>query len=189
MINSTEKKYSLVKESEKSSLRDNMLERYKEDGYATSILAKPLVEDCVSDVLRRKRGIEYIEAIKKGDEMTDLDRKIIEMTINDIQEQIEEQIVENESVDEQQIEYTDKFITSISKCFITGCEVHTLFGGFIHYGRNVNSYDLRPISEMPERMKIGYDAFCQNPDCLSVEVYEHHICVIAKDGRSFVLNI
>lgn len=162
---------SLVKQSDSKISKQETILPQNEKLTATSQINR---------IVAQPRNMAYISAIKKADEMTEQDFKILDM----VQEHIENQ--QEQVVGEQ---YVDKLLYSLSKCYIEGCKVHTLFGEFIHYGEIDNSnYGLKLMSDMPERMRKGYSIYLKYPNCLNVEIYQHRICVVQQSGKVIVFE-
>ena len=94
-------------------------------------------------------------------------------------------VIENKKQKEKQI---DKLIGVLTKCYIHGCCVHTIdkSGRIIkHYGKGMKGYDIMDINSMSERLKKGYQLYQVN-DCVCVEVYEQHMCIVGSNGKTKV---
>lgn len=136
-------------------------------------------EEIVSGILKRIRPMSYINAIKKGDEMREEDFQVIENVKKNLEKK------QKEEVDNK----VDRLIGVLSKCYISGCKVHSLWGDFIHYGANQgNSGCMQSLTNLTGRMKIGYEVYNAHPNCLSVEVYERRICVVDYLGKTKVIE-
>ncbi len=129
-------------------------------------------------ILGRARPSFVVDLVSKGDELTEDDIEII----SKVQEHIEDE--QKEQVKEEQV---DTLLCTLSKCYITGCEVHTLIPQFVHYTKGINpGYPL--IASMDKRMKKGYELYLKNKDCSFIEVYQRHLCVVRSDGTTTVIN-
>lgn len=151
---------------------------YQKRNTSNSIEVKPGDEQRIEQILGRARSTVVVDLISKADELTSQDLEIIAEVQQHVEEE-QKQVVEEEKV--------DTFICSLSKCYISGCDVHTVLPNCIHYGNNKGAGYGR-IHDMTPRMKKGYDYYRRNPDCLYVEVYERHICVVQNNGITQVIN-
>ncbi len=84
-------------------------------------------------------------------------------------------------------EQADSLLCILSKCYITGCEVHTLFPDFVHYTAGANP-SFKPVSSMDERLRKGYELYKKNMNCTLIEVYQRHFCVVGNDGSTQVIE-
>lgn len=75
--------------------------------------------------------------------MTEEDLSIIE----EVQQHFEEE--QSQELEEGSI---DNFVCSLTKCYIPGCEVHTLLPNCIHYG-NISGLGYGGLEDMSQRMK------------------------------------
>lgn len=132
----------------------------------------------VEHVLGKARPRYIVDLVSKGDELSEEDLDIIE----EVQQHIVEE--QNQELEEDTI---DNFVCSLTKCYIPGCEIHTLLPKCIHYG-NISGPGYGGLGDMSQRMKKGYECFKRNPTCSYIEVYERHICIIGQNGISTVLN-
>jgi|GEM_PF-1582157 len=132
----------------------------------------------VEQILGKARPKYIVDIVSKGDELTEEDLSIIE----EVQQHFEEE--QSQELEEGSI---DNFVCSLTKCYIPGCEVHTLLPNCIHYG-NISGLGYGGLEDMSQRMKKGYECFKRNPTCSYIEVYEKHICIIGKNGISTVIN-
>ena len=135
-------------------------------------------EQKIEKILGRARPSFIVELIKKGDELTQEDLEIIE----EVQQHMEEE--QKEVVEEEKV---DSLLCTLSHCYISGCVVHTLMPGFVHYApTRLSGYP--SVSSMDDRTKKGYEYYKKNPGCSCVEVYERHICVVGGNGITKVIN-
>lgn len=135
-------------------------------------------EQKIEQILGRARSTIVVDIISKADELTPQDLEIIAEVQQHVEEE-QKQVVEEEKI--------DSFICSLSKCYISGCDVHTILPNCIHYGNN-KGVGYGRIRDMSPRMKKGYDYYLKNPDCSHIEVYERHICVVQSNGITQVIN-
>lgn len=134
--------------------------------------------------LRTPRNRAYLNALMKGDDMNDQDEEIV----SKVQQKIEEQQEEYNFEKKQKEKQIDKLIGVLTKCYIHGCCVHTIdkSGRIIkHYGKGMKGYDIMDINSMSERLKKGYQLY-QVSDCVCVEVYEQHMCIVGSNGKTKV---
>lgn len=137
-------------------------------------------EQLVEKIISMPRNMAYVNAVKKGDEMTQRDRDIIKKTKENIESRQEIKVGR---------EGIDKLICAITKCRIKGCRIHTLHSKFYHYGEKVdNGIDMFPLSTLSGRLLKGYELFMQHQNCLCIEVYERHLCIVEQSGKSTIVR-
>lgn len=137
-----------------------------------------LSEQKIEQILKKARNTYVLSLIEKGDTMTKEDLELLA----EVQQHVEEEM--KQVVEEAEV---DNFICTMSKCYIEGCIVHTVLPTFQHYGKHKVGCH-HSVSEMDERMKLGYEYYMKNTACSCVEVYERHICVVQSNGQTQVIN-
>lgn len=128
----------------------------------------------------------YIDAIQKGDILSDIDKQIIETQQEKLQKEINESkskaaknSTENSKSKEKESE-NDQLIAILTTCYIPGCIVHTIdkYGNIIRHFRE---------SELPSnRIKKGYEVWKKHKNCI-VEIYKNHITVVGN-AKTIVIN-
>lgn len=137
-------------------------------------------EQLIEKIISMPRNMAYVNAVKKGDEMTERDREIIKKTKENIESRQETKVGR---------EGIDKLVCAITKCKIKGCRIHTLHSKFYHYGEKVdNGIDMFPLSTLSGRVLKGYELFMQHQNCLCIEVYERHLCVVEQSGKTTIVR-
>jgi len=132
--------------------------------------------------LRTPRNRAYLNALMKGDDMNAQDEEIV----SKVQQKMEERNFEEKQKEKQ----IDRLVGILTKCYIHGCCVHTIdkSGRIIkHYGKGMKGYDIMDINAMSERLKKGYQLYQVN-DCVCVEVYEQHMCIVGSNGKTKVIK-
>lgn len=158
------------------SLYQRMIPAYRRRTADTAV--EPADENKIKEILGKARSSYVVSLVEKGDELTEDDLEIIQA----VQEHVEEE--QKQVVEETKV---DHLICSLTKCYITGCQIHTLLPNCVHYGsRSGAGFGL--INKMPERLKKGYEMYKKNPECSYIEVYERHICVVSSSGITKVID-
>lgn len=180
MNNVTRSFQNMVQENKQNQLVNHASETRRVQKYTngSSCSEDIKVLKSVEQVLSKARPTFIVNLIQKGDELTKEDLEVIEA----VQRNIEEE--QKQSVKEEEV---DSFVCSLSKCYISGCEVHTLLPTWIHYGCS-NGCDTRKISSMEPRLRKGYECYKKHPGCSHVEVYQKHIAIVDYNGTTTVIN-
>lgn len=134
----------------------------------------------VEDILSQPRNFMYVEAVSKGDELSEMDKVIIERQNKKIQEEIESKCADCSRV---KTEKPDKLIAIITDCTIPGCVVHTIS----HSGRIIRHYKDSELHVPGERLSKGYEVWRRYYGCSCVEIYQNHIAVI-KGAKTVIVK-
>lgn len=140
----------------------------------------------IEAILAQPRNFMYIDAIQKGDILSDIDKQIIETQQEKLQKEINESkskaaknSTENSKSKEKESE-NDQLIAILTTCYIPGCIVHTIdkYGNIIRHFRE---------SELPSnRISKGYEVWKRHKNCI-VEIYKNHITVVGN-AKTIVIN-
>lgn len=97
----------------------------------------------IEAILAQPRNFMYIDAIQKGDTLSDIDKQIIETQqeklqkeINESKNKVAENSTENSKSKEKESE-NDQLIAILTTCYLPGCIVHTIdkYGNIIRHFR------------------------------------------------------
>lgn len=140
----------------------------------------------IEAILAQPRNFMYIDAIQKGDILSDIDKQIIETQQEKLQKEINESkskaaenSTENSKSKEKESE-NDQLIAILVTCYIPGCIVHTIdkYGNIIRHFRE---------SELPSnRISKGYEVWKSHKNSI-IEIYENHITVVGN-AKTIVIN-
>lgn len=153
------------------------------------------VAAAIEKVLGQARTTYILDLMEKGDEITEEDLQVLTAVLNHIQEEqkeVVEELIEQagdtvtEAEKETAKEMTDSMICSLTKCYISGCEVHTVYPDMIHYG-NCSGTCFCRISKAHPRIRRGIELY-KSKAANYVEVYENHYCVVGYGGSTQVIN-
>lgn len=154
--------------------------------------------DDSEESLRRPRSQTYLDAIHMMDMLSSTDEEIIEKLkevadeelIEEFKDKSVEEILEEirlsirEELESREIPEENNLEGVISKCYISGCYVHSISsdGTIInHYTRTGN--DIPPMLEPGRRL---YEKI--NGNCSCIEVYTKCCRIIATDGSVEKVN-
>ena len=147
--------------------------------------------------LKTPRSRAYMEAMQMIDVLSANDHEIIERLKENMDEEVLEEVSEmtaeeviseimrsvREELEEAIEEANCQLIGILSKCFITGCDVHAIgsSGEIIeHFGK---------LDKLPDALERGREIFHQHENCRCVEVYGNFCLVVNEDSSVTEIKI
>lgn len=140
--------------------------------------------------LKIPRSQAYMDAVQMIDVLSAADHEIIERlkenmdeeTVEEISEMTIEEVMEEimrsvrEELEEAIEEANCQLIGILSKCYITGCDVHAIDSG----GNIIDHFNIH--DKLSEALEHGREIFHQHEDCRCVEVYGSFCLVVNEDS-------
>lgn len=180
--------YNYAKETEKETVKEF-------SGSGPDFSFKFDMKKTCDEVYRTPRSQAYLDIIASIDMLSATDEEIMEklkevvdedtleefadMTPEELLEELrlcfEEEMLSRE-VEVKTLPEPEILIGVISKCYITGCDIHAID----KHGNILEHFEIS--KHMPKDLAIGRILYKKNPNCHSIEIYSNCCRIIGSDG-------